>query len=158
MTPSCSQRPARRTTGRESSLPADSTIPSAASSYLNDVTTSSPPGEHPSPLCIPQNCDAVKADGAESLGFVGGLRTTPTQRTTKEKTYFVFNDIDLKRVEGSSALIGEHTSSTPFQISPWRRATAAELSRPNRHSSDALSRPRQVGDHEADARTKLAGV
>src|SRR6266849_3089264 len=71
----------------------------------------------------------------ESLGFVGGLRTTPTQRTTREKTYFVFNDIDLKRVEGSSALIGEHTSSTPFQISPWRRATAAELSRPNRHSS-----------------------
>ena len=49
----------------------------------------------------------------ESLGFVGGLRTTPTQRTTKEKTYFVFNDIDLKRVQGSSALIGEHTSSTP---------------------------------------------
>jgi len=52
--------------------------------------------------------------GAESPGFVGGLRTTPTQRTTKEKTYFVFNDIDLKRVQGSSALIGEHTSSTPF--------------------------------------------
>jgi len=56
----------------------------------------------------------LKRDGAESHGFVGGLRTTPTQRTTKEKTYFVFNDIDLKRVRGSSALIGEHTSSTPF--------------------------------------------
>ncbi len=39
---------------------------------------------------------------------------TPTQRTTKAKTYFVFNHIDMKRVEGSSALIGEHTSSTPF--------------------------------------------
>jgi hypothetical protein len=38
----------------------------------------------------------------------------PTQRTTKEKTYLVFNDMDLKRVEGSFALIGEHTSSTPF--------------------------------------------
>jgi hypothetical protein len=38
----------------------------------------------------------------------------PTQRTTKEKTYLVFNDIDLKRVEGSSALIGEHISPTPF--------------------------------------------
>jgi hypothetical protein len=44
MTPSCSQRPARRTTGRESSLlPADSTIPSAASSDLNDVTQQAHP-------------------------------------------------------------------------------------------------------------------
>jgi hypothetical protein len=46
--------------------------------------------------------------------------------------------MDMKRVEGSSALIGEHTSSTPFQISPWRRATPAELSRPNRHSIDHI--------------------
>ncbi len=114
MTPSCSQRPARRTTGRESSLPADSTIPSAASSYLNDVTTNSPPVRIQAPCVCRKIATRLKRDGAESPGFVGGLRTTPTQRTTKEKTYFVFNDIDLKRVQGSSALIGAHTSSTPF--------------------------------------------
>ncbi len=113
----CSQRPARRTTGKESSLlPADSTIPSAASSYLNDVTTSSPPVRIQAPCVDRKIATRLKRDGAESLGFVGGLRTTPTQRTTKAKTYFVFNDIDLKRVEGSSALIGEHTSSTPFRF------------------------------------------
>ena len=71
------------------------------------------PGEDLSPLCIPQNCDAVKTGWRGKLGFVGGLRTMPTQRTTKEKTYLVFNDIDLNRVQGSSALIGEHNQPHP---------------------------------------------
>jgi hypothetical protein len=33
----------------------------------------------------------------KASGLSEGLRTTPTQRTTKEKDFFVFNDIDLKR-------------------------------------------------------------
>src|SRR6266852_4602246 len=70
MTPSCSQRPARRTTGRESSLlPADSTIPSAASSYLNDVTTSSPAVSIQAPCIYRKIATRLKRDGAESLGF-----------------------------------------------------------------------------------------
>src|SRR5713226_6494788 len=40
--------------------------------------------------------------------------TSPTNPRLSD--LFVFNDIDLKRVEGSSALIGERTSSTPFEF------------------------------------------
>ena len=68
-------------------------------------------------MYIPQNCDAVKADGAVVRNPPTKPRlSAPTQRATKEKTYFVFNDIDLKRAEGSSALIGEQSSSTPFKF------------------------------------------
>jgi hypothetical protein len=40
-----------------------------------------------------------------------GLRTTPTQRTTKEKTYFVFSDIDLERAEARECLFGRDNSA-----------------------------------------------
>jgi len=66
-----SQRPARRTTGRESSLPQTAPFrapPAPTSQRCNNKLT---PGEDPSPLCIPQNCDAVKAGWPESLGFCG---------------------------------------------------------------------------------------
>ena len=45
-----------------------------------------------------------------------GLSDDDNTAHHQEKTYFVFNDIDLKRVQRSSALIGEHTSSTPFKF------------------------------------------
>ena len=38
----------------------------------------------------------------------------------------------MKRVEEPAALIGERTSSTPFEFQPCHRATPAELSRPKR--------------------------
>jgi hypothetical protein len=84
----------------------------------------------------------------KASGLSEGLRTTPTQRTTKEKTY-LFSIIDLKRVEGSSALIGEPHQPVPFEFHLGTRATPAELSRPNRHSGRRAlvetELPRSVG-------------
>jgi len=51
----------------------------------------------------------------KASGLSNGLRTTPAQRTGK-KDFLVFNDIDLKRVEGSSALIGEPHQPVPFEF------------------------------------------
>ncbi len=51
--------------------------------------------------------------GAESFGFVG-TGCTRQQRSAPPREYLlVFKDIDMKRAEESSALIGERTSSTP---------------------------------------------
>jgi len=70
MTPSCSQRPARRTTGRESSLlPADSTFrapPAPTSQRCNNKLT---PVRIQAPCVYRKIATRLKRDGAESLGF-----------------------------------------------------------------------------------------
>src|SRR6266852_4788232 len=54
--------------------------------------------------------------GAESFGFVG-TGCTRQQRSAPPREYLlVFKDIDMKRAEESSALIGERTSSTPLNF------------------------------------------
>jgi hypothetical protein len=73
-------------------------------------------GEDPSPCVYRKIATRLKWNGVESLGFVGGLRTTPTQPTIKEKTYFVFNDIDSKRVEGSLPSSTSTTAPPPVKF------------------------------------------
>jgi hypothetical protein len=51
------------------------------------------------------------------------------------KYLLVFNGIQMRRMEGSSALIGEHTSSTPFEFHP---GTAQR--RPNCRARSGTSR------------------
>src|SRR6266851_4416719 len=69
---------------------------------LNDVTTSSPPVRTQAPCVYRKIATRLKRDGAVVRNPPTKPRlSAPTQRSTKEKTYFVFNDIDLKRVEGS---------------------------------------------------------
>jgi poly(hydroxyalkanoate) depolymerase family esterase len=67
-------------------------------------------------LCYRKIATQLRRDGAESVGFVEGVADNANTAHHQGKDLFVFNDIDLKRVEGSSALIGERTSSTPFEF------------------------------------------
>src|SRR5216683_7576380 len=54
----------------------------------------------------PQNCDAVTAGWrGEPRVLWHGVRTATTQPHQLRKYLFVFRDMDMKRVEGSSALI-----------------------------------------------------
>jgi len=62
-------------------------------------------------LCVYRKiATQLRRDGAESVGFVEGVADNANTAHHQGKDLFVFNDIDLKRVEGSSALIGERTS------------------------------------------------
>ena len=54
--------------------------------------------------------------GAESFGFVGRVAHGNSTAHHLENTYSFFKDIDMKRAEESSALIGERTSSTPLNF------------------------------------------
>src|SRR5216683_5928789 len=65
-------------------------------------------------------------------GFVERVADGDNTAHQLRKYLFVFNDINLKRVEGSSALIRRAHKLHPLGISPWHRATPTELSRPNR--------------------------
>ena len=54
--------------------------------------------------------------GAESFGFVGTGCTRQQHSAPPREYLLVFKDIDMKRAEESSALIGERTSSTPLNF------------------------------------------
>ena len=64
--------------------------------------------------------------GAESFGFVGRGCTRQQHSAPPREYLLVFKDIDMKRGEESSALIGERTSSTSLE---FRLGTAQR--RPN---------------------------
>src|SRR5216683_7135399 len=49
-------------------------------------------------------------------GFVARVADGDNTAHQLREYLFVFRDIDMKRVEGSSALIGERTSSTPLEF------------------------------------------
>jgi hypothetical protein len=68
----------------------------------------------------------LRWDGAESLGFVGGVADGDNTAHHLGKYLFVLNDIDMKRTEGSSALIGE-----PHQPAPFEFHLGAAQRRPN---------------------------
>src|SRR5260370_33796885 len=65
-------------------------------------------------------------------GFVARVADGDNTAHQLREYLFVFRDIDMKRVEGSSALIRRAHQLHPLGISPWRRARPTELSRPNR--------------------------
>jgi hypothetical protein len=54
--------------------------------------------------------------GAESFGFVGRVSHGNSTAHHLESNLLVFKDIDMKRAEEASALIGERTSSTPLNF------------------------------------------
>ena len=88
-------------------------------------------------LCVYRKiATQLRRDGAESVGFVEGVADNANTAQHQGKDLFVFNDIDLKRVEGSSALIGERTSSTPFEFhlgTAQRRPNCRALMGVSRH-------------------------
>src|SRR5216683_596748 len=81
--------------------------------------------------------------GAESFGFVGRVSHGNSTAHHLESNLLVFKDIDMKRAEEASALIGERTSSTPlnFALGTAQRrpnCRARILSREGRRSSNRV--------------------
>src|SRR6266853_5242825 len=88
--------------------------------------------------CVyPKIATRLKRDGAVVRNPPTKPRlSAPTQRATKEKTYFVFNDIDPKRVEGS---VCPHRRA--HQLHPLLNLTLAPRQRrPNCRARIGISR------------------